>query len=203
MEVNKSLLAAIQHRRTYYAITDKSPVSDKELERILKFTILNIPSAFNSQSTRIVLLLDDNHKRLWELTKQSLKKIIPESNFLATETKINSFEAGYGTILFYEDQQTVKGLQEQFSAYKDNFPVWSHQTSAMHQFAIWVLLEDIGFGVSLQHYNPLIDEDVQKEWNINPDWKLIAEMPFGLPSASPGEKEFLPVDERIKVFKGK
>ena len=203
MEVNKSLLEAIQHRRTYYAITDKSPVSDKEIEEILKFTILNIPSAFNSQSTRIVLLLDDNHKRLWELTKQSLKKIIPESKFSVTETKINSFEAGYGTILFYEDQQTVKRLQEQFPAYKDNFPVWSHQTSAMHQFAIWVLLEDMGVGISLQHYNPLIDEDVQKEWNINPDWKLIAEMPFGLPSASPGEKEFLPVDDRIKIFKGK
>ncbi|MDR2406620.1 MAG: nitroreductase family protein [Bacteroidales bacterium] len=201
MKVNKSLLEAIQHRRTYYTITDKSPVSDKELEEILKFTILNIPSAFNSQSTRMVLLLNDNHKRLWQLTKQSLKKIIPESNFSATETKINSFEVGYGTILFYEDQQTVKGLQDQFPGYKDNFPVWSHQTSAMHQFAIWVLLEEMGFGVSLQHYNPLIDEDVQKEWNINPDWKLIAEMPFGFPSASPGEKEFLPVDDRIRIFK--
>jgi predicted oxidoreductase (fatty acid repression mutant protein) len=201
MRVNKSLLDAIQRRRTYYAITDKSSVSDKELEEMLNFTILHVPSAFNSQSTRLVLLLNDNHKKLWQLTKQSLKKIVPENKFSATETKINSYEAAYATILFYEDRQTIKGCQEQYPVYKDNFPVWSHQTSAMHQFAIWMLLEEMGFGVSLQHYNPLIDEDVQKEWNINPDWKLIAEMPFGLPSAMPGEKEFLPVEDRIRIFK--
>ena len=35
------------------------------------------------------------------------------------------------------------------------------------------------FGASLQHYNPLIDEAVAKQWHINPNWKLIAEMPFG------------------------
>jgi predicted oxidoreductase (fatty acid repression mutant protein) len=199
--MNKSLLETIQHRRTYYSITDKTPVSDKEIEEILNFAILHVPSAFNSQSTRLVLLLNENHQRLWQITKESLAEIIPPSNFLATETKINSFASGYGTILFYEDQETIKRLQEQFATYKDNFPVWANQSSGMHQFAIWVLLEEIGFGVSLQHYNPLIDEAVQKEWNINPNWKLIAEMPFGLPSASPGEKEFLPVENRVKIFK--
>ena len=39
--------------------------------------------------------------------------------------------------------------------------------------------KDAGFGASLQHYNPLIDEAVAKQWHINPNWKLIAEMPFG------------------------
>ncbi|MDR2126557.1 MAG: nitroreductase family protein [Prevotellaceae bacterium] len=200
MKINELLLNALQHRRTYYSITDKSPVSDKELEEVLNFTILNTPSAFNSQSTRLALLLNANHKKLWQITKRKLEKIVPKDNFSATEMKINSFEAGYGTILFYEDQQIVQKLQEQFSTYKDNFPIWSHQTSAMHQFTIWVLLEEMGFGASLQHYNPLIDEDVQNEWNINPDWKLIAEMPFGLPSAYPDKKEFLPLDDRIKIF---
>jgi hypothetical protein len=32
-------------------------------------------------------------------------------------------------------------------------------------------------------------------------WKLIAQMPFGKPSAAAGEKKFNPVQERIKVFK--
>ena len=47
----------------------------------------------------------------------------------------------------------------------------------MHQFAIWTMLEDAGLGASLQHYNPLIDEKVQNEWKLNPNWKLIAQMP--------------------------
>ena len=34
-------------------------------------------------------------------------------------------------------------------------------------------------GASLQHYNPLIDNIIKKEFQINKDWKFIAQMPFG------------------------
>ena len=98
-------------------------------------------------------------------------------------------------------QKVVKGLQEAFPSYQENFPGWSLQTSAMHQLAIWVMLEDVGFGASLQHYNPLIDEEVRRAWNLPEHWHLIAEMPFGVPVNQPGEKEFQPLEERIKVFK--
>jgi predicted oxidoreductase (fatty acid repression mutant protein) len=58
-----------------------------------------------------------------------------------------------------------------------------------------------GLGVSLQHYNPIIDEEVKKQWNIPGSWKLIAQMPFGKPTAAPDEKEIKPLDERVKVYK--
>jgi predicted oxidoreductase (fatty acid repression mutant protein) len=95
----------------------------------------------------------------------------------------------------------VEGLQQQFPRYAENFPLWSHQTSAMHQFAIWTMLEEIGFGVNLQHYNPLIDEEVAREWKLPSTWKLIAEMPFGVPTSEPGEKQYQPIDDRVKIFK--
>ena len=104
-------------------------------------------------------------------------------------------------LLFFEDQKVVKGLQEAFPAYQENFPGWSLQTSAMHQLAIWVMLEDVGFGASLQHYNPLIDEEVRRAWDLPEHWHLIAEMPFGLPLGKPGEKEFQPLEERVRIFK--
>ena len=84
---------------------------------------------------------------------------------------------------------------------EENFPGWSLQTSAMHQLAIWVMLEDVGFGASLQHYNPLIDEEVRRAWDLPEHWHLIAEMPFGLPVGKPGEKEFQPLEERVRIFK--
>jgi uncharacterized protein len=93
------------------------------------------------------------------------------------------------------------GLQEAFSSYKDNFPGWSLQTSAMHQLAVWTMLEDVGFGASLQHYNPLIDEEVRHTWHLPEEWHLIAEMPFGLPVQGPGDKDFKDLDTRVKVFK--
>lgn len=193
---------AVKNRRSIYQITNISPISDTEIEEIVNFAVTHVPSSFNSQSTRVVLLLGEQHKKLWEITKNILKEIVPPENFPATESKIDtSFAAGYGTILFFEDQETVENLQKSFPAYSDNFPKWSEQTSAMHQFAIWTMLEDAGLGASLQHYNPLIDKKVSNTWNIKPTWKLIAQMPFGKPLAPAGEKEFKPLSERVLVFK--
>lgn len=192
---------ALKHRRSYYKIGNISPISNHEIEDIMSFALNNIPSAFNSQSTRLVLLLGDNHKRLWSMIKGHLKKIVPEANFQKTEAKIDeSFASGYGTILYYEDMDTIKSLQNSFPLYADNFPIWSEQTSAMHQLAIWTMLEENGFGASLQHYNNLIDDDIRKEWNLPNNWKLIAEMPFGNPLSEPNKKESKPIEERLQIF---
>jgi predicted oxidoreductase (fatty acid repression mutant protein) len=53
----------------------------------------------------------------------------------------------------------------------------------------------------LQHYNPLIDDEVKKEWNIPSNWRLIAQMPFGNPTTEPGEKEFNSLEDRVKIYK--
>lgn len=200
--MEKNFKDALLHRRTYYAIKDQSPIPDSKIEEIVKFAVKHVPSSFNSQSTRVVILLGENHKKIWNITKSILRKIVPAEAFKATETKIDgSFLAGYGTLLFFEDQDVIKKLQNSFPSYADNFPIWSQQTSGMNQLAIWTMLEDAGFGVNLQHYNPLIDEEVAKEWNLPTNWKLIAEMPFGTPAQDAGDKEFQPIEERVKIFK--
>ena len=53
----------------------------------------------------------------------------------------------------------------------------------------------------MQHYNELIEEDVKKEWDIPNNWKLIAQMPFGKPVVNPDEKQYNPLEERIKIIK--
>lgn len=200
--MTRNFKEAVKHRRSYYHITNSSPISDSQIKEIIEFAITNVPSAFNSQSTRAVLLLGENHKKFWDLTKETLRIVVPAEAFERTLAKINtSFDCGYGTVLFYEDMEVVENLQKAFPSYKDNFPIWSQQTSAMHQFAIWTMLEDAGLGASLQHYNPIIDELVQAEWEINPNWKLIAQMPFGSPTEEPGDKEFEPLSKRVLVFK--
>lgn len=200
--MERSFGEALVHRRTYYSITNQSPVSDQEIQDIIDLAVKHVPSAFNSQSTRVVLLLGSSHQKLWSIVKGALKKIVPEEAFTKTVEKIDgSFACGYGTVLFFEDQAVVKGLQEAFPPYQDNFPGWSLQASAMHQLAVWVMLEEKGFGASLQHYNPLIDEEVRREWELPENWKLISEMPFGIPGNQPGEKEYKPLEGRVKVFK--
>ena len=165
--MERNLKDALQHRRSYYELTPESPIDDAKIEEIIRFAIRHIPSAFNSQSTRLVLLLHEQHKAFWEIVKRTLQAIIPAEAFVATEQKIDrSFASGYGTVLYYEDTTVVRKLQEQFPTYADNFPIWSEHTSAMHQLAVWTMLEDAGFGASLQHYNPLIDKEVRERWDL-------------------------------------
>jgi predicted oxidoreductase (fatty acid repression mutant protein) len=199
--MNRTYKEALSHRRSYYALSAKSPISDRQIEEIMQFALKYVPSAFNSQSTRIVLLLGNNHTELWNIVKSALKRIVPAEAFAKSEAKIdNCFASGYGTVLFFEDSEVVEGLQKQFPLYADNFPVWSEQTAAMHQLAVWTMLEDAGFGASLQHYNPLIDKDVRDKWGLSPEWKLKAQMPFGIPTDKPGEKEFMPMEKRLIII---
>jgi len=199
--MKKDFYEAIEKRRTFYGISKEAVVSDDRIKEVIEHAVKHTPSAFNSQSARIVLLLGDKHDKLWSITKEALRKIVPEDKFGSTEEKINSFASGYGTILYFEDMSVVEDLQKQFALYKDNFPIWSQQSSAMHQFVIWTSLEIEGFGASLQHYNELIEEDVKKEWDIPNNWKLIAQMPFGKPVVNPDEKQYNPLEERIKIIK--
>lgn len=191
-----------ERRRSYYDLTPESPIPDARIEEIVRFVLKNTPSAFNSQSTRLVLLLHEHHAKLWKIVKRRLRAIAAEETFARTAEKVErSFASGCGTVLFYEDTGVVRSLQQRFPLYAGNFPVWSEHASAMHQLALWTLLEDAGFGASLQHYNPLIDRDVRAEWHLPETWRLIAQMPFGMPAAPPPEKAFEPVDARLRIFR--
>ncbi len=200
--MERNLKEALKHRRSYYAIGSKSLISDAEIEEIIDFAALHTPSAFNSQSARFVLLLGEHHKKLWEIVKETLKKVVAAPAFVTTEAKINkSFASGYGTVLFFNDRIVVEGLQKAYPLYHDKFPEWAMQSAGMQQLAVWTMLEDAGFGASLQHYNPLIDEVVATEWKLPTSWELLAQMPFGVPSEPPAKKEFKPLEDRVKVFK--
>lgn len=197
----KDFYSAIEKRRSYYGINSEFVVTDERIQEVINHAVKYTPSSFNSQSGKVVVLLGENHTKLWNITTESLRRIVPAENFGPTEEKMNAFGSGYGTVLYFEDQEIVESLQNQFALYKDNFPIWSQQSSGMLQFAIWTALELEGFGASLQHYNPLIDEEVKREWNLPTNWKLMAQMPFGKPTATPGEKQFQPLEDRVKVFK--
>ncbi|QQZ09969.1 nitroreductase family protein [Heyndrickxia vini] len=192
--------AAIENRRSIYGISSEAVVSNERIQEVINHAVKHTPSSFNSQTARVVVLTGENHTKLWNITTETLRKIVPAENFGSTEDKMNAFGSGYGTVLFFEDNSVVEGLQKQFPLYAENFPIWSLQSSGMLQHVIWTSLELEGFGASLQHYNPLIDDEVKKEWNIPSEWKLLAQMPFGKPTAPAGEKEFAPLEDRVKFY---
>lgn len=197
----QTLHAIAEKRRSIYALNNNLPISNDEVLNIVEHAILHTPSSFNSQSTRLVVLFGEEHQKVWQITEDLLRKMVnDDEKFKSTEAKIASFKAGAGTILFFEDQAVVKGLQAQFPAYAHNFPIWADHTNAMHQYAIWNALASVDVGANIQHYNGVIDEEVAKAWNVDKEWKLVAQMVFGGISAPAGEKSFEPIEKRMKVF---
>ncbi len=199
--MSKEFLAAVAERRSYYGISKEAIISDSQIQEIIEHAVKHSPTAFNSQSGKVVLLLGKEHDKLWNIVEEALRKVVPADQFAPTKEKIDSFANGYGSVLYFDDSAIVRGLQEQFPLYKDNFPVWAQQAAGMLQFVIWTALENEGLGASLQHYNELILDQVKKEWNIPDSWNLVAQMPFGKPVANPGVKEFQPLEERVRVYK--
>ncbi|NNH27382.1 nitroreductase family protein [Acinetobacter terrestris] len=195
-----SFLDHMKQRRTIYAIGKNVPLAQDKIEEIIKEAVRNSPSAFNSQTSRVVTLYGDSHTKFWNIVRETLRKMVPENAFEKTDAKINSFSAGYGTVLFFEDQDVVKSLQEQFSLYADHFPAWSEHSSAIAQFAVWTALAEQHIGASLQHYHPVIDEEVAETFDIPENWRLRAQLVFGSIEALAGEKTFMDDKERFKKF---
>lgn len=191
---------ALAQRRSNYNIDSSSPVSDEEIRGIVEYAVANTPSAFNSQSARAVLLMGGHHAKFWNIVKETLRKIVPADKFQPTDDKINSFAAGHGTVLFYEDQAVIRGLQTSFPAYADAFPGFSQNSSGMVQHAVWVMLREAGLGATLQHYGNLIQEEVAAAWNLPADWLLVAQMPFGGIVAEAAVPDRQPIDQRVKCF---
>lgn len=198
--MENKLIQALEARRTIYDLGDDSPISDKKIEELIGKAVLNVPTAFNSQNTRVVILFANAHKKLWKITEDALRAIVPSDKFASTEEKMRAFSSAHGTILYFNDSAVTQNLMAAYPLYKDNFPVWAEQGVGMLQFEIWQLLADAGIGASLQHYNPLIDAKVKAEWHIPETWKLTAEMPFGSVRSQPDDKEFEPLEKRLFVF---
>ena len=190
-----TILDTLKKRRTIYQLNKNMPVSDEEVIQVINDVTELTPDAFNMKSARVIVAMNDNHDALWDVIYDAFEGKV-------SKEKIQTFKDGYGTVLYFIDDQVVENLQEQFALYADNFPVWAQQANGMLQYGIWNALADLNVGASLQHYNPVIDKAVKEMFNVPEHYCLIAQMPFGgiVQEAEPKEKE--DITQRVKVFNG-
>ena len=191
-----------KRRRSFYRLNRDIAVCEDEIEKAVRFTVMHTPSAFNSQSSRLLLLLGNAHERFWNIVCEKISFLVPHDSFEKSRKKIETaFLNGYGTVLFFEDMLVVEELKKNYPLYASAFPIYSEQTSAMHQLVLWLLLSDINLGASLQHYEDLVEEDVKNVFALPKEWHLVAQMPFGNPLDVPMEKDSRPIEERVRIFK--
>jgi hypothetical protein len=117
--------------------------------------------------------------RLWDIVTTEIAALTQGDALEKSLQKIDTSAAGIGSVMFFEDETVVLGLQEQFPLYAHNFPVWSDHSTGIAQLGVWTTLADVVIGASLQHYNPLIKRRGEAEWSLPETWRLRAQMPFG------------------------
>ncbi|EAL89796.1 conserved hypothetical protein [Aspergillus fumigatus Af293] len=140
MSNTDTLIELAKARRTIYKLGKNSPVPDSKIEEVVNAAIQHVPSSFNTQSTRLVVLLHAEHERLWEIVIDTFMQLVqsgavPETTWKnQTLPKLQGMKNGVGTILFYEDPAHIKPFSEKFATYKDYFQPWAEHSNAMHQY---------------------------------------------------------------------
>lgn len=194
-------LNTMKQRRSIYALGKNVKQSQQELVELIEAAIKQSPTAFNSQSVKAVITFGKSSDKVWDITADELKKLVAdEAAFAKTKEKLDAFKASFGTVLFYTDEDIVHGLEKQFPLYANNFAGWAEQAIGGAQQAVWSLLSEQGLGANLQHYNPVIDDQVAKAFDVPASWKLRGQLNFGSIEAPAGAKDYLADDQRFKVF---
>ncbi|KAF7977975.1 hypothetical protein HWV62_1801 [Athelia sp. TMB] len=220
--MSASFMLSIKARRTYYDLTNASTISDTQIRAIVETAVTHVPSPFNVQSSRAVIVTGASHRKLWKLVRKEFIKSLGETapgrngaltaSLLAellkrSEAKIAGCAASYGTVLFFEDSTPLDALAKQIPPLAPHFPMWSANAAGMLQFAVWAALEAEGLGASLQHHaarSPEIAAGIRSAFALPEAWKSTGLMPFGVPVGPPGHlgrgKTFKPIEDRVEVF---
>lgn len=106
----ETLKSLAQSRRTIYNLGKSLPPSttDSDIESLVHAAAQTVPSAFNTQSTRLVLLLHAEHERLWgDVAVRALEEKLVNTGLVSREMwegqtvrKLEGFKGGVGTVRF-------------------------------------------------------------------------------------------------------
>lgn len=99
-----ALVELAQNRRTIYNLGKASPVPDSQIEDLVNAAITNVPSSFNTQSTRLVVLLHEEHEKLWDIVIDTFSNLVktgavPEETWKNQSLpKLQGMKGGVGTV---------------------------------------------------------------------------------------------------------
>lgn len=191
----------LQKRRSIYGLNNNMPISDDKLQHLLEQCLLNCPTAFNAQSSRLVVLLGENHQKYWQMVSNAIKKVSAPEKLEGALQRLSGFTKAYGTVVFYEDTDVLDEMAKKYADYADKMDKWLQQGNAMLQFMVWQCLAESEIGASLQHYGNLVEQEAKTAYHLPERWQWVAEMPFGGITAPAGNKDFAPLEQRLKVLK--
>ena len=98
MAHSKDFLTVTESRRSLYQLTNESTISDARIKELVVHTIKHVPSSFNSQTTRLVVVLKEKHEELWDAILEVYKVQLPADKFEHLKGRVVGFRNAYGTV---------------------------------------------------------------------------------------------------------
>lgn len=190
----------VKRRRSIYALGQNTDYSIEEITGTIRRAQQHVPSAFNSQTSRLVVITGEANNKFWDLIYDVQKDVLDQATWDFMSPIMTGAKEGIGTVLFFEDRDAVSQMPTQgqrTEAYKQN-------NSANSQYAIWLALSYMNLGGSLQHFNvgyeQGFDKAVRELFDLPESYELIAQMPFGSVEQEAGEKEHIDTEVQVQVI---
>lgn len=96
----QQLIELAKNRRSYYPLSKDLAIPPEKIQEIVKALLQEVPSSFNSQSNRVVVLFGAEHEKLWDITTEVLKPIVPAEQWEGTAGKMGMFKGAAGSVRF-------------------------------------------------------------------------------------------------------
>ncbi|HJG48781.1 MAG TPA: nitroreductase family protein [Facklamia tabacinasalis] len=190
----------VKKRRTVYGLGNNTDLTKEEIVSRIREVAREIPSASNSQTTRLVVLFGEDNVKFWDHILDVQKDVMQGAMWDMFSGVMEGAKGAVGTILFFEDHDAVKeGLGEGVRA-----ETYKHHNDANMQFSMWLALAELNLGASLQHMNigfeQGFDKSVKELFDLPASYEMVAQMPFGSIEGTPGEKEYIDDEVRVTVI---
>lgn len=94
----QAFLDATVVRRSVVQIKAETVIPEERIVDIVQHAILHAPSPFHVQSCRAIVLFDDEHRKMWDIAKETVVTTMPPPVFASLEPKLKEYRGGYGTV---------------------------------------------------------------------------------------------------------
>lgn len=193
-----TVIEAISQRRSMTQLAKTPHFNQEQVSETIREVLKHTPSAFNSQSSGAIVIYNEVHEVFWEEVRTRVLPLVSdEKAVVRTNKKIDGFKAGDGTVIFLENQTINQSLRERFPLYASSVDLWADQGQGFVQYGVWLALHELGFGVSLQHYNPLIDDYIYDVLKVERHFKIVGQMPFGHIAGEFTNKTYIDLKQRF------
>lgn len=111
----QQLIDLAKQRRSYYPLSKDLAIAPEKIQEIVKALLQEVPSSFNSQSNRVVVLFGAEHEKLWDITTEILKPIVPAEQWEGTAGKMAMFKGAAGSVRLFFSSPGIPQLPRPFA----------------------------------------------------------------------------------------